>query len=213
MMNKINNKGFTMIELLAVAVVIIAVSSIISAILFSSLRGVSKTSVTDAVRQSGNAAISKLSREIKFAKTFKGVSVDGQGVYTTDCSTFGITPAPTPAKNRFIKIENLDSQTVILSCEDDPSVSGKSIYQQILSSDEQTIITAKQSLLDTEVVEMTLDDTDTSCYFTCSQNVITDPPTIGINFMLSQKDSQTSFFEQKASAEFQTSVTFRNLNK
>ena len=187
--------GFTMIELLAVAVVIIAVTSIISEILFSSLRGVSKTSVTDAVRQNGNSAIAKVSREIKFAKTFLGIDDDDIEPYKTDCSTYGIVPTPTPAPYDFLKIKNLDNEEIKFYCAD-------SLYQKIGTS-------PQVSLFDTSAVTMD----QASCYFTCTQNVSTDPPTIGIHFTLSQKDAQSSFFEQKATLEFQTSATFRNLNK
>ena len=208
-----------MIELLAVAVVIIAVSSIVSAILFSSLRGVSKTTITDSVRQNGNSAISKISREIKFAKIFKGVSPDGvtysidSDTDDIDCTMYRPTPTPTPTPGRrytHLKIVNLESQTIIFSCEDDtsPTGSGKSIYREIFSLDELENF-GKESLFDTKTVEMDL----SSCYFTCAQNVITDPPTIGVHFLLSDIKDDTSFFEQKASAEFQTSATFRNLNK
>ena len=206
--------GFTMIELLAVAVVIIAVSSIVSAILFSSLRGVSRTSVTDAVRQNGNSAISEISREIRFAKLFKGVSPDGT-TYSIDsetddidCTMYRPTPTPTPTPGRgytHLKIVSLENETIIFSCEDN----SPSIYQEIRSFDESTIISPKSSIFDTGTVKMDL----SSCYFTCSQSVITDPPTIGVHFTLSDTKGDTTFFEQKSSSEFQTSVTFRNLNK
>ncbi|EKD65259.1 MAG: hypothetical protein ACD_50C00146G0001 [uncultured bacterium] len=206
MNNKILNSkiksgaGFTMIELLAVSIVVIAVSSIITAILFSSLRGVSKTSVTDAVRQNGNSAISKVSREIKFAKTFNGVSTTGIGVYETNCSIYGITPAPPTVQYKYLKITDLDSIESIFSCKTISSV--ESLYQKTGAS-------TPVSLFDTDTVRIE----SGLCYFTCTQNVETDTPTIGIYFKLSQKGDDTSFFEKKSSAEFQTSATFRNLNK
>ena len=184
-----------MIELLAVAVVIIAVSSIISAILFSSLRGVSKTSVTDAVRQNGNSAISKISREIKFAKIFGGVTND-EVSYNRNCSTYGQNPIPPPIQYKYLKVTNLDNEELVFYCEN-----GNSLYQR-------TGVSVPVSLFDTNTVVMEAG----SCYFTCTQNVETDPPTVGIHFTLSQKENAT-FFERKASAEFQTSVTFRNITK
>ncbi len=115
------------------------------------------------------------------------------------------TPTPTPGKRyAYLKIVSLENEAIIFSCEND------GIYKEVLTFDEQPIPGKdKESLFDTDTVQMDVN----SCYFTCSQNVVTDPPTIGIHFTLSDKKDSTSFFEQKASAEFQTSVTFRNLNK
>jgi hypothetical protein len=57
-----------------------------------------------------------------------------------------------------------------------------------------------------------------SCEFTCVQGTISDYPTVGINFSLTElrPTGSTIFFEKSASAgavPFQTSVTLRNLNR
>ncbi len=58
-------------------------------------------------------------------------------------------------------------------------------------------------LVDTNAVNVN------ACSFTCSQQRVSDPPTIQIQFSLSAKN-ESSFTETKAVIPFQTSVTLRN---
>lgn len=102
--------------------------------------------------------------------------------YSTSCSS------PTSPYN-FIKITSFDNGQTVFSC--NPLTSA--------------ISSNSASLINPNDVNLAL------CSFTCSRN-ISVPPTIGIDFTLTQKTS-SSLFENKASIEFKTSVIMRNLNK
>lgn len=102
--------------------------------------------------------------------------------YSTACSS------PT-ATYKYIKIVSFDNGTTVFSC---------NVPSSTISSNSASLISPSDVAL-------------TSCSFTCSRN-ISVPPTIGIDFMLTQKSS-SNFFENKDSVEFKTSVILRNLNK
>lgn len=179
-----NSKGFTLIELLAVMIIMITVGIIVAAILVSALRGSSKTNTIDTVRKNGNYAILQISKMLEFAQSFGGVYDSQTSTYKTDCSN----PA---TQYSSIKIVSFDNQQTIFSCN--------------MSSSPATIASNSSSLIDTSEVLLT------QCYFTCARN-ITVPPTIGINFTLSQKLANAPF-EKSQTIGFQTSVILRNLNK
>lgn len=67
--NQISNipKGFTLIELLAAIIVLIAVGTVIGAILFSTFRGTNKTNTLTSVRQNGYFAIAQVSKMLRGA--------------------------------------------------------------------------------------------------------------------------------------------------
>ena len=105
----------------------------------------------------------------------------------TPTSTPGPSPTPTPTPNpyHYAQVTGFDGGKTIFKC------------------DTSGIASNSASLIDTSLVDVS------SCYFTCSQNNIFSPPNIGINFSLTQKGNP-QFFENKASATFQTSVSVRN---
>lgn len=177
--------GYTLIELLAVMVVMITVGVIVASILVSSLRGTSKTNVIEEIRNNGNFTLLQMGRMISFAQNFSGVSTDNV-TYTTNCT---VVPSPTYS---YVKIKSFDDKETVFSCN--------------TLADPPTIASNGASFLNTDKV--TLD----SCYFTCSQINLSESPVIGINFVLSQK-STSDFFEQKATIPFETSVTIRNINE
>lgn len=189
------NKGYTLVELLAVTVVMVVVGLIISTILVSSLRGGNKTSAINEVRDNGNTAMTRISRGIKFAKSFEGVSESEAEGYRTDClslSDISPTPSVTPTLTyyKYIKIRAFDEGETVYSCAD------------------SKISSNSASLID----ESRISSIDDDCYFTCSQAYLSQPPTIGINFTLSKGDNAL-FFEQKFTTDFHTSVVMRNLGQ
>ncbi len=190
---KISNsqRGFTLVELLAVAVVMVVVSVIVTATITSSLRGTTKTNTVNDVRQNGNYAISQVSKMIEYAKSFGGISNDNVN-FTPNCvnSTPPLTPTPTPSQYNYLKITGFDNGSTIFSC------------SQI--NNLNTIASNGASLIDSNLVSLD------SCSFTCSQDRITDSPTIGITFFLSKRTT-SSLFENNASVSFTTSVKMRNL--
>lgn len=183
-----NNRGFTLVELLAVSVVMIVVSVIVTATITSSLRGTTKTNTVNDVRQNGNYAISQVSKMIEYAKSFGGVSNDYSGPFDSNCVNLipSLTPTPTPSQYSYIKITGFDNGQTIFSCT-------------------STIASNSASLIDSNLVSVD------ACSFTCERARITDSPIIGINFSLSKKTT-SSLFENKASTSFKTSVKMRNLN-
>lgn len=179
-----NSKGYTLIELLAVMIIMITVGVIVAAILVSSLRGSSKTNTIDTVRKNGNYTILQISKMLEFAQSFGGIYDSQTSTYKTDCANPSVHSSS-------IKIVSFDNQQTIFSCN--------------MSANPPTIASNSSTLINTNEVSLT------SCYFTCSRN-ITVPPTIGINLTLSQKASNTTF-EKSQTISFQTSVILRNLNK
>lgn len=181
------SEGFTLVELLAVIMVIAVIGGVVGAILISTLVGTNKTNALNDVRQNGNYALLQVSKEIEFSRNFYGVSLDGSN-YITDCTTPSVSPTPAPVHYGFVKIISDDGQTVVFSC-------GSS-----------TISSNSASLINTSTVKTT------TCFFTCSQSDSFLPPTVGINFTLSQAKSG-NFIENNTSVSFSTSATLRNLNR
>lgn len=175
--------GFTLVELLAVIMVIAVIGAVVGAIIISTLIGTNKTNSLESVRSSGNFALLQVAKTIEFARGFDGVSTDGVN-YTQNCST------QSPPYG-FIKVTSLQNETTVFSCG---------------SPSSPTISSNSASLVDTTAVSVS------SCFFTCTQDSIVVSPTIGINFTLSSK-KPGSFVENKASIPFKTSVTMRNLNR
>lgn len=182
-----SERGFTLVELLAVSVVMVVVSVIVTATITSSLRGTTKTNTVNDVRQNGNYAISQVSKMIEYAKSFGGVSNDNVN-FVSNCVnlTPPLTPTPQPSQYNYIKITGFDNGQTIFSCA-------------------STIASNSASLIDTNLVSVD------SCSFTCERARITDAPIIGINFSLSKKTT-SSLFENNASVSFKTSVKMRNLS-
>lgn len=181
------SRGFTLVELLAVIMVIGVVGGIVGAILISSLVGTNKTNSLDNIRQSGNFALLQTSKEIEFSRNFYGVSTDGIN-YVTDCTVASVSPTPTPVQYKYAKIMSTNGQIITYSCSS------------------STISSNSASILDAATVK-----TD-ACFFTCSQDNLILPPTIGINFTLTQA-RVGNFTENKTTVYFNTSVTLRNQNR
>lgn len=177
-----SQNGYTLIELLAVMIIMITVGFIVAAILVSALRGGSKTNTIDTVRKNGNYAIAQISKMLEFAQGFGGMYDSQTATYKTDCPN-------SATQYSSIKIISFDNLQTIFSCSSNPA----------------SISSNSASLINTNEVSIS------NCYFTCSRN-ITVPPTIGINFRLSQKLVNAPF-EKAQTIDFQTSVILRNLNK
>jgi type II secretory pathway pseudopilin PulG len=189
MIKKINSlfcseKGYTLVELLTVIVVMVVIGLIITTIIVSSLRGGSKTNAINEVRDAGNTAITRMSRAIEFSEGFVKVSSDS--AIFADCLTSTIGNGSPHFKS--VTIKAFDGGEITYSCESDKIASNSVVLV------DDTKISAPS----------------TSCYFTCSQAYLSQPPTIGINFVLI-KGVDALFFEQKHMLDFHTSVVMRNL--
>ncbi|MBI2621565.1 MAG: prepilin-type N-terminal cleavage/methylation domain-containing protein [Candidatus Levybacteria bacterium] len=154
---KLNQLGFSLIEILVAIAIIITATTVVVAILSSSFRGISKSNVVEEVRQNGNRAITQMSRTIQFAESF-------QGAFIND-STYDLACTASAGKNyEYIKL-NSGGRLVTLSCNN-------------LSMGSTTVT----PLIDTTRVSVV----EGSCSFTCTQQSVDDSPIIGINFELSQ---------------------------
>ncbi len=197
--------GYTLIELLAVMVVLIVVGAVVGQILFSVLRGTNKANTLSDVNQNGNYAISQISKMIRSAQFFDGVTilVGNPAVPTleTNCTT-SITNASS------VEITSFDGGTTTFSCP--PSPTPTPPYVPTISSS-SALLTNASSLLDTSSVEIDTSSPN-ACYFTCSQDSFSGSTRIGIHFALKQFSNAGVIpaEEKTASVIFQTSVVLRN---
>ena len=67
-------KGYTLIELLAVMFVLTTVGTIMAGIVVNSLRGSNRSTNVNDIRENGNFTISQISKMISFAKSAGAVS-------------------------------------------------------------------------------------------------------------------------------------------
>lgn len=185
MINRVNSKGYTLVELLAVTSLIVIVSGLIIGILYSTLRGGSKSKVTNDVSQNGNFALSIISNTALLAESI--TEIDGNPV--TDCTT--------KIEGTSIEFEKPDGGRVAFSC-DAPSESIASVSGSLTTY-----------LIDNNTVKVD----PASCNFSCFQenNSPYSQPIIGISFTVTQR-SGSSNFENRARADFKTSVTMRNFS-
>ncbi|HVZ66890.1 MAG TPA: prepilin-type N-terminal cleavage/methylation domain-containing protein [Patescibacteria group bacterium] len=99
-----NNKGYTVVELLAVVSILVIISGIISSILYSTLRGSNKVKVTTEVTQNGTYAMSIITKTINDSRNVTQVD----GVDIDDC-----TASPS---GKSITFQRLDGSTTTFSC-------------------------------------------------------------------------------------------------
>lgn len=101
-----NNKGFTLVEMLAAIIIFIVVGSVVVGILTSSFRTSHKTDVVTVIQQNGNYALSQMSKTLRNAR---GI------VSPFPC--VAVNPTPTSS----ITIITSDNQQVTYTCVDNPS--------------------------------------------------------------------------------------------
>lgn len=184
------SRGFTLVELLASIIVLVAIGSVIAGIISSSLRGTNKTNTLENIRQNGNYALNQISKDIEYAQVFGGLSTDGD-IYVTSCP-FSVAPTPTPVTTpyTFIKVTPLNSDAVVYSCAS------------------STINANDTPLVDMDLIKLT------SCEITCTQAKSTDVPIIGISFTL-ESNKRTGGLAENSTPPitFSTSITIRNYQR
>ena len=161
-------RGYTLIEMLVVIGVLGSIGTIITGIIFVSLRGAQKSDTLEVIRQNGDAALSQMVKNIRYAKS---LDIPSSCIPSTTVSSVTFTA--------------LDSGQTTLSCS------------------ANTISSNSASLLDTNAVATS------TCSFTCFQPTLNDPPTITIQFTLTNK-VPSNFIERSGSTSFQSSVSMRN---
>lgn len=205
-----SEKGYTLVELLAVMIVLTALGTILGTIIISVFRGTNKTNAVTMVRQNGNFALTQMAKMIRNAKRFEGISTTGAvGTYVGTCvatSAGAGTPTPTPAQYKYLQITTFDNDArVTFSCQ-----GGSGSNSGYIASSSATI--NNQPLIDISQVTLNPQNGST-CYFTCTQVNLADNPVIHIFFDLSTKNdlNAASFFESKSGVlNFQTSIDIRN---
>ncbi len=149
-------RGYTLVELVIVMVLVLVIGGMITQILVSTLRGSNKTQANNAVAQNGNYAMSIMSDLILNAQSFTSI--------------LPLTPTPattcagTAIKGNSVTIQNFDGGVTTFLCDDA----------------NKTISSNSASLLDTSQVALVTG----SCSFTCSQTSVYSPPRIDISFKL-----------------------------
>lgn len=189
-MNYFKNKsGFSLIELLVAASIIITATTVVLAIITTSFRSSNKISSNQLIRQNGNYAINQMTKMIQFADSFEGASVDGQDGSFAAC-------APDVSYHA-IRVKYQREYKVLLCSENNIEILTPATDERF-------------SLIDRSSVNVVAPDGRDPCSFTCTQDNLSTGPVIGINFSLSLPNEGKSA-EKSASGEFSTSVKMRNL--
>lgn len=176
-------KGFTLIEILTVTAILVVVSTIISGVVYTTLRATNKTRITSAVAQNGSYALSIISNIVISSTNVTQVN----GTSVSNCTT---SPSGTS-----ITLSRIDGGSTTLAC---TNVNG--IY---------TIASNGASLIDNNIVQIK----NGSCTITCMQpsNNSYATPLIQVAFTVGDKGT-TPAFENIASSDFNTSITMRSFN-
>lgn len=192
MMN--SQKGFTLVELLAVIIVFSVVTSIIAGILVTSLRTSNKTNIISTVKQNGNFALTQMSGVIRNARVL--------------VSPYPCGSPSTPTTVTQLQLITADGLPITLDCNAQVSNTPPTCTPQTPCA---TIASNSASLLDTSAIKLT------ACTFTCSQLSNTDYPIINISFSLKQI-TNSNFADQvvlpnSGTVNFYTSIVLRNLQR
>jgi len=187
-----------------VMVIISVIGLIIVAILVSTTRGSNKTANLNEVRENGNGAITRMAEAISFAKSFEGLTntPDTNSIPTVPTSDIYTCPAPKDTPDHFtsLYLKDFSDNVVVLSCVNSDSGGSTSLLWN------------GTDLIDTHSISIDPSDPN-SCYFTCSQEYSTQPPTIGIYFSLTKLSGSSLFEQQTAPVIFHTDAVMRNLGK
>lgn len=201
---KIVNKqeGYTIIELLAVISILVVMSGIIVSILYSTLRGSSKTKITSEVTQNGSYVLSVVNKTINDSRsvTMIGALNVGDVINTNDVQD---------CKNKLtstnsITLKRLDGTKTRFAC-GNVGVDGSNIYAITINTDPSGV-GAERPLINANSVAVE----ENSCSFTCDQSSgdLYAYPIVGVKFKL--KDKGATVAESQGSQVFQTSVSLNN---
>ncbi|HCM82688.1 MAG: hypothetical protein UW37_C0021G0005 [Candidatus Gottesmanbacteria bacterium GW2011_GWA2_44_17] len=183
--------GFTLLELLVTAVIMMFLSIIITQVFFSTMRTNSKTETVRSVKENGDRAIEILTRLVQRASLIQ---------LPVSCPEY---TAPVGDTLDEVRLTNADETQTILQCID---VDGAARIASVSAT--QTIYLTDSSVSLVDPVALTNTCTNHALAFTCAA-VAGVPSYITVSFTLRQKDSSESV-EGKASDTFQTTVTLRN---
>ena len=200
---KKNERGFSLIELLVSIAVLVAIGSIVTNVITSSLRGSNKANNIENIRRNGNYALEQITKNIEYAQTFDGLSTDGS-TYVANCPFSTPTPpaSPSPVKTtyNYIKVTPLDSNPLVYECI--PPVAPSTVPTFTVNDTVNEV-----DIIDPSSVNLT------DCSISCTQTNATDVPIIGISFTLQQKNSNSLAENSSPPIKFETSITMRNYRR
>lgn len=182
----LSSKGYTLVELLAAASIIVIISGLIVGVIYSTLRGGNKTKITNEVSQAGNYALSVITNTAINAQSVTNV---GGGADISDC-----TASP---KGDSIEFMQLDGRRIKFSCDADT---------QSIASSSAGVTTY---LINDDLVKVD----PATCSFSCVQRNANpyEQPIITASFVVSQRRS-VGTAENIVSSSASASVTMRNYN-
>lgn len=178
-------------EMLVVITIFVTVSGIIMTILYTTLRGSSKTAINTTVAQNGNYALSVVSKTIANSTTVNSMA--------GNIASCPILPTPDPAlPTSYIDLTGTDGYRKVIVCNDSSN--------KFTITDYSTTPETITDLIDYSQVSLI----SSSCSFSCDQkNDLYTTPLITIKFGLGQAASNSAI-EKQALASFETSVSLRN---
>lgn len=194
--------GFTLVEILASVVVLIAIGSIVAGILASSLRGANKTNTVENIRQNGNYALAQMVKDIQYAQPFNGQTTGLSNDYTAT-PPYSSSCSPSPGTvYKYISVQYMSVQSA------DNVVTRYNCDGSTLTAEGIIPASAVTKLIDTT---STTTISLTNCSLSCIQTKTTDTPIIKIRFSIGPKNLSTlPENNTQSSITFETSVIMRN---
>jgi len=185
-----SKKGFTLLELLVVAVILGLLSVVIAQIFFTTIRTNNKTEITRGVKESGDRALDIMTRLVQNAKLID--------IPSASCPEYPALGSPLSS----ISLTNFDGGETTLLCKEDDGIA------QIASVSASALQTVYLTNTDVSLSDGSTNTCANTLSFTCSsQGDI--PSFITIAFSIRQSNSAAALIDS-ASGMFQTTVTLRN---
>ncbi len=210
----INKKGYTLIEVLAVIILITIVGSFIAAIIVISLRGSNRSKNVNAIRQIGDYTINQMTKMISYAESFEGLANTDIDVNPDDNSISYDLQCNQSKTYNLIKIKSFDQGTTTFYC--DPTIGNNFIASYSGSLDSLPTESVYNSVRMVKLVDPSRNFYVTQCSFTCKKDNITLPPVVDVQFTISNQNPENSSDEQvlvenKVTIPFDATASFRNL--
>lgn len=182
-------RGFTLVEILAVITVFITVGVVTTGIFLGSFRATNKSNTLALLRQNGSYAVTQFEKMLRFA-TLNGLSTDiGIPATFSACSN---SPGGVLTQYSHVQITNLDGGVTTFSC-----TTGQNGNIASASATESL------DLLDSSIVTAV-----DACYFTCARTSSYSPPIVTLHLTVAQRNSLR--VEDTTVIPLQSSVSMRN---
>lgn len=193
-----SESGYTLVEMLASIVIIVAIGSVIANVITSSLRGTNKVNVIESIRQSGNYILNQITKDVTYAQVFDGISTGINPEHNTVCPSLLPSPSPAPAVTE-LTIKTAQGLVVKYEC----SGSGPgSVLRRTITQTDGTVISGL-------FIDPSSSISLKSCSLSCDQ--YSGVPIIGVDFAIGSK-SPSNLAENNSGSDtsFKTSITMRN---